>query len=106
MNPKIRLAVVAALVVSMTGCATTSPMLQPSVVMAERYDEPAIAGGIAVSPDWWQRFGSPAVRQRDLADREEVLTAEESGNSPGHLCSDWRSIGKARIDKGGHRWPP
>lgn len=62
MNPKIRLAVAAAVALAMTGCATTSPMLQPSVVMAERYDEPAPAGGIAVTPDWWQRFGSPELQ--------------------------------------------
>jgi outer membrane protein, multidrug efflux system len=62
MSSKFRLAVCAAAVLAITGCATTSPMLQPSVVMAPRYDEPTPAGSVAVSPDWWQRFGSAELQ--------------------------------------------
>jgi NodT family efflux transporter outer membrane factor (OMF) lipoprotein len=62
MNPKLRLAVCLALSIAVTGCATTSPLLQPNVVVAPSYDEPAPAGSIAVSPDWWHRFGSQELQ--------------------------------------------
>jgi outer membrane protein TolC len=62
MSKKFRTAVCLAAIVSVTGCATTSPMLQPSIVMAQRYDEPTSAGAAAVAPDWWQRFGSPELQ--------------------------------------------
>jgi NodT family efflux transporter outer membrane factor (OMF) lipoprotein len=58
MNAKLNSAICLALAVSLAGCATTSPMLQPGVQMAGRYDESAPAGSIEVSPDWWRRFGS------------------------------------------------
>jgi len=62
MSSKFRLAVCAAVAISVAGCATTSPMLQPSVVLAQRYDEPTSAGAVAVSVDWWQRFGSQELQ--------------------------------------------
>jgi NodT family efflux transporter outer membrane factor (OMF) lipoprotein len=62
MSKKFRTAVCLAAIVSVTGCATTSPMLQPSIVMAQRYDEPTSASAAAVAPDWWQRFGSPELQ--------------------------------------------
>jgi NodT family efflux transporter outer membrane factor (OMF) lipoprotein len=80
MNPKLRLAVCAAVAISVTGCATTSPMLQPSVVMAQRYDESTPAGSIEVSPDWWQRFGSHELQslvQAALAGSPDLAMAME-----------------------------
>ncbi|MPZ42450.1 MAG: efflux transporter outer membrane subunit [Betaproteobacteria bacterium] len=80
MNPKFRLAVCAAAIIALTGCATTSPMLQPSVAMAPRYDEPIPAGSIAVSPDWWQRFGSQELQslvQAALAGSPDLAIAME-----------------------------
>jgi len=79
-NTKLRTAVALALIVSISGCATTSPMLQPKVELTQRYDEPAPAGSIAVSADWWQRFGSQELERlvRDaLAGSPDLAIAME-----------------------------
>ena len=73
MTTKLKAAVCLALAVSVTGCATTSPMLQPAVTMAARYDEPTPAGPIAVAADWWRRFGSQEL---------ETLIGEALAGSP------------------------
>jgi len=73
MTTKLKAAVCLALVVSVTGCATTSPLLQPAVTMAPRYDEATAAGSSAVSSDWWLRFGS-----REL----ETLIGDALAGSP------------------------
>jgi NodT family efflux transporter outer membrane factor (OMF) lipoprotein len=63
MNPTTKSAVCFALVVSLAGCATTSPILVPGVQVAGRYDEAVPPGSIEVSPDWWRRFGSQELEQ-------------------------------------------
>ena len=73
MNAKLKAAVSLALVVSIAGCATTSPMLQPAVQMAPSYNEAAPAGAVAVSPDWWRQFGSQEL---------ESLVKEALAGSP------------------------
>ena len=73
MNAKLKAAVTAALVVSLAGCATTSPMLQPAVKMAPSYNETALAGAVAVTADWWRQFGSQEL---------EALVKEALAGSP------------------------
>src|SRR5262245_8910243 len=73
MNAKLKAAVSAALIVSIAGCATTSPMLEPRVQVAPSYNEAAAAGAVAVSPDWWRQFGSQEL---------ESLVKEALAGSP------------------------
>lgn len=80
MNAKLNAAVCLALIVSVTGCATTSPMLQPNVTMAGSYNEAAPAGSLAVSTDWWKRFGSQELEslvQAALAGSPDLAIAME-----------------------------
>ena len=73
MNAKLRAAVSLALIVSIAGCATTSPMLQPAVTVAPSYNEAAPQGSSAVTPDWWRQFGSQEL---------ESLVKEALAGSP------------------------
>ena len=73
MNAKLRTAVSLVLALSIAGCATTSPMLQPKVTMAPSYNEAAPAASVAVSADWWRRFDSPEL---------EALVKEALAGSP------------------------
>ena len=73
MNAKLKVAVSLALIVSVTGCATTSPMLQPAVNVAQSYNEAAPAGADTASADWWRRFGSQEL---------EALVLEALTGSP------------------------
>jgi outer membrane protein, multidrug efflux system len=45
-----------------SGCATTSPMLQPRVDPAPAYSEAATPAGTAVTADWWKTFGSSELQ--------------------------------------------
>jgi NodT family efflux transporter outer membrane factor (OMF) lipoprotein len=72
MRSKFRLTVCAALVIALTGCATTSPLLQPKVTLAGAYDEAAPAESIAVAADWWRQF-----RSQELQD---LVTAALAGS--------------------------
>src|SRR5438105_1527859 len=47
--------------VAIAGCATTSPMLEPQVAPAPAYNE-TVAQGTAVTPTWWQAFGSSELQ--------------------------------------------
>ena len=50
------------LVVCLSGCAMTSPMLKPDVPVAGAWNEQAPAGAAAVSATWWESFGSGELR--------------------------------------------
>ncbi len=63
MTHKSKLALCLAVTLAMTGCATTSPMLQPAVQIAPRYDEATPERATAVSADWWRVFGSSELEQ-------------------------------------------
>jgi NodT family efflux transporter outer membrane factor (OMF) lipoprotein len=63
MNAKLKVAVSLALALSIAGCATTSPILQPKVAMAPSYNEAAPSGSVAVSSDWWRRFDSAELER-------------------------------------------
>src|SRR6185295_1120076 len=45
-----------------TGCATTSPVLEPQVTAAPGWNEASTAGAAAVSADWWHAFGSTELQ--------------------------------------------
>ena len=47
-----------AVALALTGCSMTSPMLKPNVSAPAAWNEAAPANASAVSPDWWQSFGS------------------------------------------------
>ena len=44
------------------GCATTSPVLEPQVSAPPAWSEASTADALAVSADWWQRFGSAELQ--------------------------------------------
>src|SRR3954466_7102702 len=45
-----------------TGCATTSPVLQPAVNSAPAWNEAPTADAAAVNADWWHTFGSTELQ--------------------------------------------
>jgi outer membrane protein, multidrug efflux system len=47
-----------AVVLSLVGCGTTSPMLKPGVSAPGAWNEAADAGATAVTSTWWTSFGS------------------------------------------------
>src|SRR5688572_9568319 len=60
-NMNMTKTIVIAIALALTGCSTTSPMLKPNVAAPAAWNEPS--GGIAVSADWWNAFGSAELRQ-------------------------------------------
>ncbi len=46
------------LLIAVTGCATTSPVLEPKVGAPMAWNEGETPGASRVSADWWQTFGS------------------------------------------------
>jgi NodT family efflux transporter outer membrane factor (OMF) lipoprotein len=52
----------ASLALGLTGCALTSPRLKPDVPLAGAWNEAPPASAAAVSPTWWETFGSTELR--------------------------------------------
>jgi outer membrane protein, multidrug efflux system len=50
------------LALCLTGCAITSPKLKPTVPVAGTWNEAPPANATAVSPTWWESFGSAELR--------------------------------------------
>jgi outer membrane protein, multidrug efflux system len=50
------------LAVSLTGCAIVSPRLKPDVPVAGTWNEASPASAAAVSPTWWESFGSAELQ--------------------------------------------
>src|SRR5689334_8886661 len=68
-----------AVALALTGCATTSPMLDPNITAPAAWNE-AANGGTTVSTDWWQSFGSAELQglvQQALAGNPDVAIAME-----------------------------
>ena len=53
---------IAVSILTVAGCATTSPVLQPKVDPAPAYGESATPAATPVTPDWWKAFGSTELR--------------------------------------------
>ena len=69
-----------AVVLALSGCGVTSPMLKPSVTAPGAWNEAAPANGTAVSADWWQTFGSAELQglvAQALADSPDLAIAME-----------------------------
>jgi NodT family efflux transporter outer membrane factor (OMF) lipoprotein len=67
-----------AVAIALTGCATTSPMLSPKVSAAPAWNE--AASGAAVTPDWWNTFGSEELKglvDQALAGSPDLAIATE-----------------------------
>jgi len=73
MNDAFRRGVALTLVVCLSGCAMTSPMLKPDVPVAGAWNEAAPSDAAAVSAAWWESFGSAELRS---------LVAEALAGSP------------------------
>jgi multidrug efflux system outer membrane protein len=58
MKTVLRRSIAVVLALSLTGCAIVSPQLKPDVPVAGTWNEGAPANAAAVSPTWWQSFGS------------------------------------------------
>src|SRR5262245_169869 len=73
MTDVFRRSVALVLVVCLSGCAMVSPQLKPDVPVAGVWNEPGPADAAAVSPTWWESFGSAELRS---------LVAEALAGSP------------------------
>ena len=73
MNTMLRRSMAVVLALSLSGCAIVSPMLKPEVPVAGTWNEAAPANAAAVSPTWWESFGSAELQS---------LVAEALGGSP------------------------
>lgn len=62
MNTPCRRFMAASLALGLTGCALTSPRLKPDVPLAGAWNEAPPASAAAVSPTWWETFGSTELR--------------------------------------------
>lgn len=65
---------------ALTGCSMTSPMLKPDVATPAAWNEGASTGSAAVSPDWWNAFGSSELQglvQQALAGSPDLAIATE-----------------------------
>jgi NodT family efflux transporter outer membrane factor (OMF) lipoprotein len=51
------------LLVSLAGCSTTSPILEPAVAPPSAYSEAAAPSGAALTLDWWTSFNSAELQQ-------------------------------------------
>lgn len=72
-------AICIALALALTGCATTTPMLDPNVTAPATWNE-AATGGTTVSTDWWQSFGSAELQglvEQALAGNPDLAIAME-----------------------------
>src|SRR5688500_18779001 len=47
---------------ALTGCSMTSPMLKPDVATPAAWNEPVGQRGTAISPEWWNAFGSTELQ--------------------------------------------
>jgi NodT family efflux transporter outer membrane factor (OMF) lipoprotein len=68
-----------ALAITLAGCGTTSPMLNPNVTAPAAWNE-APSGGSPVSADWWQSFGSAELQglvEQALAGSPDLAIAME-----------------------------
>jgi multidrug efflux system outer membrane protein len=69
-----------AVVLALTGCGTTSPMLKPNVTAPGGWNETVSAGSARVSADWWHSFGSgelQALVEQALAGSPDLAIAME-----------------------------
>src|SRR4051812_11928260 len=69
-----------AVALALTGCSMTSPMLKPDVATPTAWNEGAAKTGTAVSPDWWNAYGSPELQslvERALAGSPDLAIATE-----------------------------
>ena len=57
---------------ALTGCSMTSPMLKPDVATPAAWNEQSGHAGAAVSPEWWNAFGSAELQS--LIERPEQLS--------------------------------
>jgi NodT family efflux transporter outer membrane factor (OMF) lipoprotein len=73
MKNVFRRSVALTLVVCLSGCAMVSPQLKPDVPVAGAWNETGPADAAAVSPTWWQSFGSAELSS---------LVAEALAGSP------------------------
>jgi NodT family efflux transporter outer membrane factor (OMF) lipoprotein len=62
MNNVCRRSMAIVLAVCLSGCAIVSPKLTPDVPVAGTWNEAAPANAAAVSPTWWESFGSGELR--------------------------------------------
>ena len=51
-----------AVALALTGCNMTSPMLKPDVAAPAAWNEPVGQRGAAISPEWWNAFGSTELQ--------------------------------------------
>jgi NodT family efflux transporter outer membrane factor (OMF) lipoprotein len=68
------------LVVSVTGCATTSPVLSPEIETPAAWNEAAAQEAAAVSAEWWGEFDSRELRslvEQALAGSPDLAIAME-----------------------------
>jgi outer membrane protein, multidrug efflux system len=63
MNIGVRSSVCLTVLIALSGCATTSPMLSPNVTAPAAYNESAPVNAAAVSADWWKSFESSELHQ-------------------------------------------
>jgi len=61
------------LLLTATGCATTSPVLEPEVSAPPAYNETTTPNAAALSPEWWKSFDSAEL---------EALVTEALAGSP------------------------
>ncbi|MCK7545676.1 efflux transporter outer membrane subunit [Marinobacter bryozoorum] len=86
-NALIKTVSVTGLVLTLAGCATTTPVERPGVQAGDQWNEPVIASAQAPDEQWWQAFESPQLdrlieqafaRSPDLAaTAERVFQAEQ-----------------------------
>ncbi len=62
MNTVLKRSMAVVLALSLTGCAIVSPTLKPDVPVASTWNEAAPANAAAVSPTWWESFGSAELQ--------------------------------------------
>ncbi len=79
----LRRSVALTMVVCLSGCAIVSPQLKPDVPVAGAWNESGPAGAAAVSPAWWESFGSEELRSlvtEALAGSPDLAIATERVN--------------------------
>ena len=80
MTTPVRKIACVAVVLALSGCGITSPMLKPSVSAPGAWNEAAPANGAAVTAQWWQTFGSAELQgliAQALADSPDLAIAME-----------------------------